>query len=315
MRVRKNMLDKELKDKYIIGRMIAITFHNQWFAKLILKLSQKFSSGKNIDGLHCEQRYIASRSGGPDIRIRIYKPLNISVELPAMLYIHGGGFMVGQPEGFASQIKNFINAKPCIIVSPDYRKATVEPYPAAFNDCYDTLIWLKENAKSLGAKQDKFIIGGHSAGGGLTAAVALKATDTNEVNIAFQMPVYPMIDYRETASSKDNDAPVWDSKSNQLGWSLYLKGLTKISPYAVPALATDYSKLPPTITYVGSLEPFRDETVTYVENLLKANIPLQFELFEGAFHSFEVVGKNTKIGKRATKFLLDSFKVFVEKYC
>lgn len=315
MRVRKQMLDKELQSKYFIGRMIAIAFHKEWFARIILNVSQKFSRGKNINGLHCEERFIASRNGGADIRIRIYKPLNANEGLPAMLYIHGGGYIVGQPEGFSGQIKEFINTKPCIVVSPDYRKAIYEPYPAAFNDCYDTLLWLKENAKALGARQDKFIVGGHSAGGGLAAAVTLKARDTNEVSIAFHMPVYPMLDDRETPSSKDSNAPVWDEKSNQLGWSMYLKGLKEIPVYAVPARATDYSNLPPTITFVGSAEPFRDETIAYVENLRKANVPVRFELFEGGFHSFEIVAKDTKIAKRATKFLLDSYKEFIERFC
>jgi acetyl esterase/lipase len=128
------------------------------------------------------------------------------------------------------------------------------------------------------------------------------------------MPIYPMIDDRETFSSKDNTAPVWDSKSNELGWGLYLRGLKEIPVYAAPARATDYSKLPPTITFIGSVEPFRDETIAYVENLEKANVPVQFELFEGCFHAFERFGANTTIGKRTTKFLLDNYKEFVERY-
>lgn len=308
------MLEKELQGKYFLGRMTAKVLSKAWLARLILKLSQKASKGKNVEGLHCEEQYIPSRNGGPDIRVRIYKPIHGTVELPGMLYIHGGGYMVGQPEEFSAQIKDFINTKPCVVIAPDYRKALDEPYPAAFNDCYDTLLWLKENARSIGALSDQFIVGGHSAGGGLTAAVVLKARDSKEVKIAFQMPIYPMIDDRGTDSSKDNNAPIWDEKSNQLGWSLYLRGVDEIPPYAAAARAKDYNHLPPTITFVGSVEPFKDETLTYVEQLRKANVPVRFELFEGAFHAFEIFAADSAIGKRATKFLLDSYKEFMDKY-
>jgi acetyl esterase/lipase len=314
MKVTKQMLDKELQSKYFVGRLLTKAFHQEWIVKLLLKVNQRASRGKNIAGLHCEERFIPSRNGGPDIRVRIYKPVQASGDLPGMLYIHGGGYMVGQPEEFAAQIKDFITTKPCVVVAPDYRKAVVAPYPAALDDCYDTLRWLDENAQSLGAVKGKYIVGGHSAGGGLTAAVALKATDTQEVNIAFQMPIYPMIDDRGTPSSKDNDAPVWDEKTNQMGWRLYLKGLSEIPAYAAPARATDYSKLPPTITFVGSVEPFYDETLAYVEQLKKAKVPVRFELFEGGFHAFEIFAPDSAIGKRATRFLLDSYKEFMETY-
>lgn len=314
MKVSKGMLDKELQGKYFIGRLIAKAFHKEWLAKLIFKAGRKSFRGNQIEGLHYEERFILSKHNGPDIRIRIYKPLNIQKELPAMLYIHGGGYMVGSPEQFSGSIKDFIDAAPCIVVAPDYRKAFSAPFPAAFDDCYDSLLWLKENAKSLGANTEKFIVAGHSAGGGLTAAVVLKATDNKEVNIAFQMPIYPMIDDRPSSSSRDNNAPVWDEKSTRMGWRLYLKGLKDIPPYAVPAKATDYSKLPPTITFVGSAEPFLDETVAYVDNLEKAGVPVRFEIFKGAFHAFEIFAPETAIAKRAKKFLLGNFQEFVGRY-
>ena len=100
---------------------------------------------------------------------------------------------MGVPEGSAELIKKFIETRPCVVVAPDYRKAKHRPYPGGFQDCYDALIWARDNADSLGCT-DTFIIGGHSAGGGLTAAVALKARDTGDVSLAFQMPFYPMID-------------------------------------------------------------------------------------------------------------------------
>ncbi|MBL0019922.1 MAG: alpha/beta hydrolase fold domain-containing protein [Bacteroidetes bacterium] len=113
-----------------------------------------------------------------------------------MLYIHGGGYITGSPESFLEVIHRFIAKKPCIIVSPAYRRALDAPYPAAFDDCYSTLLWMKANAESLGMIADKFIVANPS-GRGLTAAVSFKATDTQDVAIAFQMPIYPMIDDRQ----------------------------------------------------------------------------------------------------------------------
>jgi acetyl esterase/lipase len=227
--------------------------------------------------------------------------------------------MIGTPESFLEAIEKFITTRPCVIVAPDYRKALEAPYPAAFNDCYDTLLWMKENAGNLGIIPQKFIVGGQSAGGGLTAAVTLKAADTGDVNIAFQLPIYPMIDDRQTtASASDSDAPVWNTKTNTLGWRLYLSDLKKknelIPPYAAPARATDYTKLPPTITFVGDLEPFRDETIEYVENLKKAAVPVEFELFNGCVHGFEQVAPNAEISKIAWRFLLKAYSDFIDKY-
>jgi len=194
--------------------------------------------------------------------------------------------MLGNTEEFMTVIKKFIDTRPCIIVAPDYRKAFNAPYPAAFNDCYDTLLWVNENVNQLNMIPGKLIVAGHSSGGGLTAAVSLKATDTNDVKIAFQIPVYPMLDDRQnTESAKDNNSAGWNARSNKMGWSKYLGSLetnqSAIPAYAAPARAKDFTKLPPTITFVGDLEPFRDETIAYVKNLERNGIPVSFKLFKG----------------------------------
>lgn len=314
MRVTKNMLHKELQSSYWILKASSKLLMNNTGVKLLNRNSARLR-GKSIEGLHCEERFIPSRNGGPDIRIRIFKPLQHSGKLPGMLYIHGGGYMIGSPEEFLSVIKNFMDTKPCIIIAPDYRKAHDAPYPAAFNDCYDTLLWMNENLDELEVVSDKLIVAGHSAGGGLAAAVSLKATDTQEVKIAFQMPIYPMLDDRQnSASARDNNAPNWDSKSNHMGWSKYLNGLKEVPAYAAPARSKNYSKLPPTITFVGDVEPFRDETVDYVGNLKKAGIPVRFKLFEGCFHAFEILFPKLEISKEAWLFLLTAYSNYVDEY-
>lgn len=314
MRVTKEMHHRELQGSYGIMKFSSKLLMNNIGISL-LNANSRRAKGKNIEGLHCEEKYIPSNNGGPDIRVRVFKPLNFSGELPGMLYIHGGGYMLGNPEEFMQVIKNFIDAKPCVVVAPDYRKAVDAPYPAAFNDCYDTLLWLNENVKHLHIIPNKIIVAGHSSGGGLAAAVSLKATDTDEVKIAFQIPVYPMIDDRQnTESARDNNSAGWNANSNKLGWAKYLGDLKEIPPYAAPARAMNYSKLPPTITFVGDLEPFRDETVNYVNQLQKAGIPVSFKLFNGCYHAFEVLFPQLEISKEAWSFLLDTYTDYVERY-
>lgn len=316
MRVTKQMHNKELQPTYSVMKFSSRLLMNKVGVRLMNANSAR-SKRKNIEGLHCEEKFIPSRNGGPDIRVRIFKPLNQIGEIAGMLYIHGGGLVLENPEDYLSVIKNFIDARPCVIVAPDYRKAFDAPYPAAFNDCYDTLLWMNEKVQQLGVIPNKIIVAGHSAGGGIAAAVTLKATDTNDVKIAFQIPIYPMLDDRQnTESAKDNNSAGWNSNSNKMGWSAYLHNMQgkEISVYAAPARAKDYSKLPPAITFVGDLEPFRDETIEYVENLKKAGIPVTFQLFEGCYHGFDVIFPKLEISKKAWLFLLNAYSDYLDKY-
>ncbi len=316
MKITKKMYDKELRPYYVPMKILASIITKKWGINLFNRL-MKLSKGKDIEGLHCEEHFIPSKNSGPDIRIRVFRPINSDKNLPGLLYNHGGGYMLDVPEGSLDVIKQFIVARPCVVVAPDYRKSMKNPYPDGFNDCYDTLLWMKENAVSLGISSSKFIVAGHSAGGGLTAAVTLKARDTKDVDIAFQMPIYPMIDHRQnTESAKNMDSvPVWNGKTNAIGWSLYLKNTKGTIPsYASPSLNSNYNNFPPTITFVGDLEPFKDETINYVEALKSEDLPVKFELFKGAFHAFEKFGKNTAIGKKANQFQFEAFVEYFDKY-
>ncbi|MEL6849335.1 MAG: alpha/beta hydrolase fold domain-containing protein, partial [Bacteroidota bacterium] len=161
---------------------------------------------------------------------------------------------------------------------------------------------------------------GRHAASGTMAAVTLKARDTQDLKIAFQMPIYPMIDDSQSNPSAQNvGTPLWDAKTNAMGWGAYLKGLheqgIEIPAYAAPIRNTDYRNFPPTLTFVGSMDPFRDETLAYVDALKKAQIPLAFELFEGGYHGFEVVKAKSSIGQAAWKFFLDNYARFYDAYC
>lgn len=318
MKITKSMVNEELRSNWLFLNLFSFLLSRNWGVKLFLFMSS-FSNGKNSKKLHCEERYIPSNNGGPAIRVRLFKPLDSDETLPALLYLHGGGYIAGNPEIALPVIEKFIATRPCLVIAPDYRKSLGAPYPAAFNDCYDTLLWAKDNASSLGIKYNKFIVAGHSAGGGLTAAVTLKARDTEDVSIAFQMPIYPMIDDRQTSESARNmDAPVWSSKNNAFAWGLYLKNLKDhkqdIPSYAAAARNDDYENFPPTITFVGELEPFKDETIAYVDALEKAGIAVTFKLYKGCFHGFDLVAVKSSIAKDAIDFTYRAYADYYDAY-
>lgn len=308
MKVTREMIHPELRTIGMLMRGFSVAdgkklaFSNAFLDHVV--------AGKTLCGkLSMEQRYI-SRPDGTPLRICIYTPKVPKNQVAGLLWIHGGGYALGVPEQEISFIRDFIFASDCVVVSPDYIRSTEAPYPAALQDCYTALLWMYENCDSLGIRADKLMIGGDSAGGGLTAALSLYSRDMGTVPIAFQMPLYPMLDPRPTESSTDNDAPIWNTKANLVAWKRYLGdtyGTDQVSKYASPILETDYRGLPPTLTFVGSIEPFRDETITYVERLKAAGVRVAFRIFEGCFHGFDVLCSTTQIAKEARAFLIDGF--------
>ena len=259
-----------------------------------------------------EQRWMP-RPDGSQLRLCICRPRKpLTGQVPGLLWIHGGGYAMGVPEMDAMFVNRFMKAGDCIAVLPDYRLSTEAPYPAALDDCWLALKWMKEHAAELGIRQDQLFTGGDSAGGGLCAALSLRARDTGEVNIAFQMPLYPMIDDRmETPSQQENDAPVWNSKSNAAAWQMYLcgrQGTEDIPTWAAPARAEDLTGMPPTCTYVGTIEPFRDETIAYVERLQAAGVRVWFKQMEGCYHGFDIIAGFSGPAKEAEAFSQEAFR-------
>jgi acetyl esterase/lipase len=285
---------------------------------------QKRKIGNKLEGFDCDQRWIARSQEDSELRIRIYRPKNIAhtatQKLPALLYFHGGGYALGVPEGFHRKIELFLQTRDCVVIAPDYRKSVDHPYPAALHDAYDALVWIKDNAIELGVRDDQIMVGGDSAGGGLTLATCLYARDQGKVKIAFQLPLYPMIDDRmQTPSATDNSIdPMWSSKANAWAWGLYLRGLKQknlpIPAYAAPARATSYSNLPPAVTLVGGVDPFRDETIALVKALEEVSVPVKFKLYPGCFHGFNSVVPNAEVSKDAAAFYLDAFAHAVDNY-
>lgn len=278
----------------------------------LFNLLTRLARAPSVDGYVTSTQQVPRSNGDGTIRTRILRPAHASGDLPCLLYLHGGGYALGSPDVSGDAMALFGKAHDCVIVAPAYRRSLEAPYPAAIDDCHDTLVWARDNAKTLGIRTDQIFVGGHSAGGGLTAALSVRARDRKSVRIAFQMPIYPMIDDRmQNASAQGNTAPVWNTATNSFAWALYLKGLhdagAPIPADAAAARAVDYSGLPPTATFVGDLEPFADETVAYVEALRGAGVEVAFEMYSGCYHAFDMLAPDAAVSKRARAFIGDAF--------
>lgn len=246
---------------------------------------------------------ISTADNKDSLRLRIYEPVKRQENVAGIYWIHGGGYLFGVPEQDDAQSIRFVKEVGAVVVAPDYRTAPEHPYPAPFDDAFAGLQWMADNAASLGIDKDRIAVVGASAGGGLCAAVVLKARDMGAPKIAFQMPLYPMIDDRCTTPShfEDFTHKVWNNDANVLAWDYYIGHVdpSKRTPYMAAARETNLAGLPPAYSCVGELDPFRDDAADYMFRLSKAGIPAEFHLYPGAYHAFEVNAPLSAYAKRA----------------
>ena len=222
----------------------------------------------------------------------LLSPRTAPADATGVLWLHGGGYAVGMKEMVhMSRAVGLVKRFGAVVLVPGYRLSLQAPYPAALDDCYAALLYLKEQAAALGVRPDQLMVGGESAGGGLCAAVCIRARDTGEVNVAFQMPLYPMLDDRDTETSRDNRGRVWNTRRNHLAWRLYLRGTDRaqLSTYAAPARLTDFAGLPPAYSFVADGEPFYAETVRYFGRLRAAGVPAELDVYHTDMHAFDMM--------------------------
>ncbi len=246
---------------------------------------------------------IPSASG--NIKTIILSPKNQNGKVPGILWIHGGGYAMGMAEMvYFSCGKMLAERHGAVVICPDYRLSVKAAYPAALEDCFTVLQYMIENRDVLGI--DRIVVGGESAGGGLTAALCIYARDRGIRDIVLQLPLYPMLDYRDTDSSRDNHGRVWNTRRNHWGWKKYLGELYEkddITPYASPAHEKNYAGLPPCYTFVSDGEPFYSETMTYVRNLQKAGIRADVDVYHGNVHAFDLLLPWTARARKAREKL------------
>jgi acetyl esterase/lipase len=224
----------------------------------------------------------------------LYRPTGATGTGPALLWIHGGGYVVGHPGQDDALCRRYARRLGATVASVDYRLAPEHAYPVPLEDCYSALTWLR-GLPSVDA--DRVAIGGASAGGGLAAALALLARDRGEVALAAQLLVYPMLDDR-TVGRNGPDNPglrLWNRTNNKFGWSAYLGDADP--EVAVPARQADLSGLPPAWMGVGTLDLFHDEDLVYADRLKAAGVPCEVEIVKGAFHGFDGIVPKAKVSQ------------------
>ena len=256
-----------------------------------------------IEGVTSEDRHVPGPPGAPDVFVRIYQPTDRPATLPALVWIHGGGYVLGRVEQDDPLAKHLSKVAACVVVSVEYRLAPEHPHPAPVEDCYAALKWLAAHADEFGVDTSRIAIGGASAGGGLAAGLALLTRDRAEVELAYQLLIYPMIDDRNVAPASGTapDTFVWSRENNLMGWRAYLghePGGADVSPYAAAARATDLSGLPPAYIPVGDLDLFLDENIDYARRLLAAGVPTELHVYPGGYHGFNGFAPGADIVQR-----------------
>lgn len=215
--------------------------------------------------------------------VRVFRPPHLpTADSPALLWIHGGGYIIGTAAQDDRLCRRFSAELGVTVASVDYRLAPQHPYPAALEDCWAALTLL---AELPGVDPARIAIGGASAGGGLAAALAQLAVDRAEVSPVLQLLVYPMLDDRSAALPPNRSYRLWNPRSNHFGWTSYLGDADP--QVAVPARRADLSGLAPAWIGVGTLDLFYDEDLVYAERLREAGVPCAVETVSGAFHGFD----------------------------
>ncbi|EMD26391.1 alpha/beta hydrolase [Amycolatopsis azurea] len=250
------------------------------FAKLARSVPKPDTSAMTV-----EDRLVP---GEPGVPVRIYRPYEAR---GAIVWLHGGGWVMGDLETEHPWAARLAEASGAVVISVEYRLAPENPFPAASDDVYAVLNWAADHAAELGVSPDRIAIGGHSAGGGLAAATALRARDEGGPRICFQLLNQPGLDDRqETWSAREFTGTPWMNREKVTAmWRHYLDGRPAPSPYAAPARATDLSGLPPAYMATAELCPNRDEDIEYAVRLLRSGVSVELHQWPGTFHGSQAI--------------------------
>jgi acetyl esterase len=223
----------------------------------------------------------------PDVAVRIYRPRDPQ---GAIVWMHGGGFVMGDLETEHPWAARVADGSGAVVISVGYRTAPEHRFPAALDDAYAVLAWTAAHAAELGIDPARIAVGGHAAGAGLAAAVALRARDEHGPAIRYQLLNQPELDDRqETWSARHfTETPFMTRAKVTASWRHYL-GSAPATAYAAPARAEDLSGLPAAFVATAELDPDRDEGIEYALRLLQAGVSVELHQWQGTFHGSQAV--------------------------
>lgn len=258
-------------------------------------------------GIATEERFV----DGPDenqIRILVSAPVD-GPRTGGMLWLHGGGQIVGSSDGYAAQNRYFALRAGIVVVAVDYRLAPEDPYPAGLEDCYAVLRWLHESVTELGISADRIAVAGESGGGGLAAGLAVLARDRGELPLSAQFLLYPMLDDRTGTPADPDPLPysgefVLKQPSYDFIWNSVLgrePGGQDVPVTAAPARADDLTGLPPATLLVGDLDLLIGENLRYATTLIRSGVPTDLHVFPGAYHAFMLMAPQAGVSVRANE--------------
>jgi acetyl esterase/lipase len=292
-------------------RAPAFTYSNKnlWLVRLLMPL---MPAPKTPDVL-VENIHIPGQHDRTRIRLRVYKPKAVAPPTPVLVWLHGGGYVMGRPELDDVCCAEHVRESGITVVSVDYRCAPKHPFPAGLEDSYSALKWVASHSKELGVDAKRIAIGGESAGGGLAASLVQLAHDRQEVKPVFQLLVYPMLDDRTVLRTDvDGSSSVtWNQKSNRFGWESYLGekcGAGDVPKYAAPARREDLSGLPPAWIGVGTVDLFHDEDMAYAQRLKGCGVECEVCAVPGAFHGFDIFAPQAPIVRDFRKSQISALK-------
>ena len=303
----------ELQPSAKMSPKVTYSRRNVWLFNLLMHL---IPPSKALKDLHVENFFIPHQDGRTKVRLRIYKPKSVNKPTPALLWMHGGGYVMGRPEQDDYSCAQYVHELGIAVVSVDYRCAPKHPFPAGLDDCYSALKWIASHSRELNINPKCIAVGGNSAGSGLAASLAQLALDRKEIKPAFQLLIYPMLDDRTVLRTEidDSNNVTWNHASNRFGWESYLGqecGADNVPAYSVPARRADLSGLPPAWIGVGDLDIFHDEDVAYADRLKQAKVECEMVIVPGAFHGFDVFDPQVSVVKDFRKSQITALKKYL----
>lgn len=302
----RSLIDPELLANYDASPGFDL-FHLEEFKKS--SYEQEKANLKDDPEVNVYEKMIPGPKGAPDIKLRIYEPAGRGVELlPCGLYFHGGGYVFGSVLRQNDLCVRMAKNVGMMVISVEYRLAPEYKAPAPLEDAYEALVWLDKNGSSIGADPSRIAITGMSAGGGITAALALMTRDRKGPKPVLQVPLYAMLDCRADSVSQKavTSHKVWCYDYSKIGWEAYLDG--EADCYISPALAEDLSGLPPVFSYIGTVDPLLDENIEYWTRLIRAGVPVEYHIFPGCYHSFEISVPDSGYAKMAYGLLYNALR-------